>query len=114
MENIIAIELFRNISSNPALKIFYWKDYYGKEINFVVMENLTVKELIGVSFISNEIDIEEREIDSMVKGSKIFKTDNIKLITWKFEGEKNINGKKIKFIPLRKFFLYGKDMQLIQ
>jgi len=111
MENIIAIELFKNVSSNPALKIFYWKDYYGKEIDFVVMENLVVKELIGISFISNEMDIEEREIDSMVKGSKIFKTDNIKLITWKLECEKNINGKKIKFIPLWKFLLYGKDMQ---
>jgi hypothetical protein len=49
MENIVYLELLREINNHPLFSFYYWKDYQGKEVDFVVKEGLKVKQLIQVT-----------------------------------------------------------------
>ena len=104
MENLVAIELLRRKESHP-LEIYYFKDYQGREVDFVIKEGLKVKQLIQVTYASERDEIEKREIRSLLKASELLKCKNLLVITWDYEGEEEIRGKKIKFLPLWKFLL---------
>lgn len=36
IENLVAINLFREALMNPLIEIYYWRDYVGHEVDFVV------------------------------------------------------------------------------
>ncbi len=92
---------------NNEFELFYFKDSQGREVDFVIKEGLRVKELIQVTYASGRDEIEGREIKSLVKAAELFKKDRPKLlvITWNLEGEEEVKGKRIKFIPLWKWLL---------
>ncbi|OIQ06384.1 MAG: hypothetical protein AUK59_00070 [Candidatus Altarchaeum sp. CG2_30_32_3053] len=50
IENAVAIELYRRRAINPRIKIYYWKDYYQREVDFILKEGIEVKELIQVCY----------------------------------------------------------------
>jgi len=106
MENLVAIELQRKKSYlYPNIEIYYWKDHYGREVDFVVKENLKVKELIQVCYDIEDFTTKERELKSLVKASKELKCKNLKVITWDYESKDKFKGKSIKFVPLWKWLL---------
>ncbi|MCD6482806.1 MAG: ATP-binding protein, partial [Candidatus Aenigmarchaeota archaeon] len=107
MENVVFLELLRKTNEKPLLNIYYWKDYQQREVDFVVKEGLRIKQLIQVTYASSLDEIEKREINALIKASEIFKKDKpeLKVVTWDYEDEKEIKGKKIKFIPLWKWLL---------
>ncbi len=108
MENLVAIELERKKSYWFAnQEIYYWKDYQQREVDFVVTDGLRVKQLIQVTYASGRDEVEQREIRSLLKAAEIFKRDRPELlvVTWDYEAEEEIGGKKIKFVPLWKWFL---------
>ncbi|MEK7169103.1 MAG: ATP-binding protein [Patescibacteria group bacterium] len=87
-ENMVYIELKKQ---NPA--IYYWKG--KREIDFVTMNpKLT---FYNVSY-TNEIN--EREITGLIEGLKEFNADYGIILTKNYSDTKNIDGKKIEFIPL--------------
>jgi len=100
MENAVFLELKRK-----KLETFYWKDYQGNEVDFVVKEGLKIKQLIQVTYANDKDEINEREIKALLKASKELKCKNLLCITWDFEGEEKIDGKKVKFLPLWKWLL---------
>ena len=100
MENAVFLELKRK-----KLETFYWKDYQGNEVDFVVKEGLKIKQLIQVTYANGKDEINEREIKALLKASKELKCKNLLCITWDFEREEKIDGKKIKFVPLWKWLL---------
>jgi predicted AAA+ superfamily ATPase len=105
MENVVAIELKRRI---PLLEIYYWREYRkaeGKEVDFVVRENFSVKQLIQVTYASNRNEVEKREIEALIKASGLLKCDDLLFITWDYEDVVEISDKKIKFVPLWKWLL---------
>ena len=108
MENLVAIELERKKSYWFAnQEIYYWKDYQQREVDFVVTDGLRVKQLIQVTYASGRDEVEQREIRSLLKAAEIFKRDRPELlvVTWDYEAEEEIGGKKIKFVPLWKWLL---------
>ena len=106
MENTVAVELLRRKSYQQSDKeIFYWKDYQGKEVDFVIKEGTSVKELIQVTYASGRDEIEGREIKSLIKASNELKCKNLEIITWDYEDEMKIDGKTIRCIPLWKWLL---------
>ena len=105
MENIVFLELLRKTNENPLLEFFYWKDYQGREVDFVVKESLRVKQLIQVTYASARDEIDKREIRSLIKASELLKCRNLLCITWDYEAEEKFKGKRIKFIPLWKWLL---------
>ncbi|RLJ02612.1 MAG: AAA family ATPase, partial [Candidatus Aenigmatarchaeota archaeon] len=105
MENTVFLELLRKTNEKPLMEIFYWKDYQGREVDFVVKEGLKVKRLIQVTYADDKDEINEREIKSLIKGSELLKCEDLLCITWDFEDEEKVEGKKIKFVPLWKWLL---------
>ena len=108
MENTVALELIKKTKKDPTLDIFYWKDYSQHEIDFVVKEHTNIKELIQVSYVASEIELNNREIKSLIKGSHVFNTSNLKIITWDLEKELKVKNKTITLIPLWKWLLQHK------
>ena len=108
MENLVAIELLRRKSYwNSNLEIYYFKDHQQREVDFIVKEGLRVKQLIQVSYASARDEIEKREIKSLLKAIEIFSKDKPEaiVITWDYEAEEEIKGRKIMFVPLWKWLL---------
>ncbi len=109
MENSVAVELSRRKEFTPA-EFYYFKDSQGREVDFVLKEGLNVRQLIQVTYANARDEIEEREIKSLLKASELLKCRNLLCITWDYEGEERIKGKKIKFLPLWKWLLRNNNL----
>ena len=105
MENVVAIELLRRKSTNIASEIYYWKDRQQREVDFVLKEGQTIRQLIQVTYSSGRDDIERREIEGLIKASKELKCSDLLVITWDYEEEAEIKGEEIRFVPLWKWLL---------
>ncbi len=105
IENLVFLELLRKTNENPLMEIFYWKDYQGREVDFVLKEGLKVKQLIQVTYASARDEIERREIKALLKASSLLKCRNLLCITWDYEDEEKIKRRRIKFLPLWKWLL---------
>lgn len=103
MENLVAVELRRRVA--PEGEIYYWKDHQQREVDFVLKKGLAVKQLIQVTYSSDRAEIEKREINGLIKASKELKCNDLLVITWDYEEEEEINGKKVRFLPLWKWLL---------
>jgi predicted AAA+ superfamily ATPase len=101
MENTVAIELLRRFEYN----IFYWKDNFGREVDFVVKNGKDIDELIQVTYANAVEDVNIRELRSLVYASSIFKCHKLKVITWDLEDQYDFNGHTIEFVPLWKWLL---------
>ncbi len=102
MENAVFLELLRR---KGDYDIFYWKDYQQREVDFVISANGKPTSLVQVTYVSHKDELEERECSSLLLASKELHCNNLLVITWDYEAEEKINGKKIKFIPLWKWLL---------
>ncbi len=105
MENIVAVELKRRKAPGNSFEVFYWKDHQQNEVDFLVKRGAKVEQLIQVTYANDIEDLKEREARSLLKASKELKCKNLIVITWEYEAEDKIKGKKIKFIPLWKWLL---------
>ncbi|GAH73111.1 unnamed protein product, partial [marine sediment metagenome] len=88
-----------------ALEIYYWKDRQQRKVDFVLKEELAVRQLIQVTYSSGRAEIEKREINGLIKASEELKCNDLLVITWDYEEEEEINGKKIIYTPLWKWLL---------
>lgn len=104
METLVAVELKRRFPHGKT-KIFYWKDYTGNEVDFVLKEGIKVRELIQVTYASGKDEIEKRETRALLKASEELRCKNLKIITWDYEDEETIGGRKIRYIPMWKWLL---------
>lgn len=105
IENLVAIELFRRKNySQTNTEIFYWKDHYQREVDFIVKEE-KVKQLIQVCYQITEKS-KKRGVEALIKSSEDLRCTNLLVITWDYEGEEKIKGKKITFTPLWKWLLF--------
>lgn len=107
MENLVVIELLRRKSTNSALEIYYWKDHQQREVDFVLKEELEIRQLIQVTYSSGRDDIERREIKGLLKASEELNCNNLLVITWDYEEEEEEekNGRRVRFLPLWKWLL---------
>ena len=56
----------------------------GKEVDFVIMEENKVTELINVAYASSREDVPDREILGMTKASNELKCKKMSIITWDY------------------------------
>jgi len=106
-ENIIFLELRRRQTENPDLEVYYWKDVHHREVDFVIKEKLHVKQLIQVSWDTNQPRVRERETRSLLKAMEEFNLFESLVITEDQEFEEKAKDKRIIFIPLWKWLLKG-------
>ena len=106
MENLVAVELRRRISYwHPGSEIYYWKDNRDREVDFVLKDGPGVKQLIQVTYSSGRDEINRREIRSLLKASAELGCKELLVITWDYEDELVVDGKRIKCLPLWKWLL---------
>ncbi|MCX6690776.1 MAG: ATP-binding protein, partial [Methanoregula sp.] len=102
-ENAVALELLRREDYDTTLH--YWKDRFGKEVDFVVKTGTDVKQLIQVCYEIAHPDTKERETSAIIRASKELECDNLLVITGDYEGTEEVHNKTIQFIPLWKWLL---------
>lgn len=107
MENMVAVELKRKACLDPNTEIYYWKDYSGKETDFVIKRRRKITRLIQVCWDISDSKTREREIKGLLASMKEFKLKKGLIITSDYEGLEIINRKEIRFIPLWKWLLKG-------
>ena len=106
MEEVVSIELLRKKSYFFSyLSIYYWKDTSGREVDFLIEENGKVKQLIQVTYVSDKNDIKDREVANLIVASSELHCNDLLVITWDYEAEEKVKGKKIRFTPLWKWLL---------
>jgi predicted AAA+ superfamily ATPase len=102
-ENTVVLELLRRSDNNTS--IYYWKDRFGKEVDFVVRAGDTVRELVQVCYDVEYPDTKAREVNALLRASEELKCDDMMVVTGGYEGEEQVKGKIIKFLPLWKYLL---------
>ncbi|MCG2826956.1 MAG: ATP-binding protein [Thermoplasmatales archaeon] len=106
IENIVGLELMRRKHYlNPTLEIRYYLGRNKREVDFVVSEGFSVKELIQVCYDPSDIYTRKREKEGLIEASKELKCKDLKIITWDYEDEETIDSKRIVYIPLWKWLL---------
>ncbi len=106
MENVVFLELLRKKEMHDKkTDIYFWKNYQGEEIDFILREGNTVRELIQVSFSLGSFDTKKRELGSLIKASEELKCHNLTLITWEESKKEKFMNKIIEIIPLWKWLL---------
>ncbi len=105
MENVVAIELLRRKHYfNPALDVYYWQDRTRREVDFVVVEGFRVRELIQVCY-DLDYNTRKRELDALLKASRELGCNNLRVVTWDYEGVGEVDGRRVEFAPLWKWLL---------
>ena len=101
MENLVAVELHRRKSYYEGDDVFYWKDHQQREVDFVLIRERKVSELIQVSYASGEEGIKDREFKGLLRAAVELGCGNLKVITWDYEGDVG----NVKCVPLWKWLL---------
>jgi predicted AAA+ superfamily ATPase len=102
-ENAVALELLRRSDNNTSIN--YWKDRFGKEVDFVIKAGDTVRELVQVCYDVEHPDTKAREVNALLRASEELKCDDMMVVTGGYEGEERVKGRIIKFVPLWKYLL---------
>ncbi len=100
MENLVFLELKRG-----GKDIYYWKDFKHREVDFLIKDGLKVKQLMQACYMIEDEKTKKREIAGLLEAMKEFKLKNGLIITWDYEGEERIEGKRIVYKPLWKWLL---------
>ncbi|MBU4561958.1 DUF4143 domain-containing protein, partial [bacterium] len=103
-ENLVFLELKRRNK-----EIYYWKSKKGKEVDFLIKKGLNIEEAIQVSYNLNYKKTLDREIESLLIAKDEFNIEYLSIITEDEETEKEIEGVKIKIIPLWKWLLINRN-----
>ena len=109
IENITFLKLKEKMLKTPELEIFYWKDQYHREVDFVLKERHKVQQLIQVCWNIEDAKTKNREIRSLIKAMDEFDIKEGLVITEDYEDEEKEKGKKIKYIPLWKWLVENRD-----
>lgn len=73
----------------------YWRDYQGREVDFVVKEGPKVARLVQVTYASDREGVGRREAE--------LGCNELLTITWDYEGEEETGGgRMVRYVPLWK------------
>jgi predicted AAA+ superfamily ATPase len=100
MENIVFLRLRREMLKSPQLEIFYWKDQHHREVDFVLKEELKVKQLIQICWDVSSPQTKKREVSALLKAMEELNLKEGIIITEEYEAEDLFDEKKIIYIPL--------------
>ncbi|MBE0433997.1 ATP-binding protein [candidate division WOR-3 bacterium] len=104
-ENMVAVELLRRQSGNPAIELYYWKNALHEEVDFVIKRNTAIDQLIQVCYDIDDPDTKKRELRALVKAGNELKCRKLMVITEDHEGTETFKKKQIQFVPLWKWLL---------
>lgn len=105
-ENVVAVELLRR-SHVENSKFYFWKNDQHHEVDFVVKQGNTIKELIQVCSDPSKVSTKEREVRSLINGSVALGCKRLIVITDSVEKNEKQDwygvSRDIEYIPLWKW-----------
>jgi predicted AAA+ superfamily ATPase len=105
MENLVAIELKRDIENSKHIdELYYWKND-NSEVDFLIRKGIKFEELIQVCKTVEDKSTLEREISGLIQASEDVACDKLMIITWNERGQIKKDGKMINIIPLYEWLL---------
>ena len=107
-ENAVYLELRRR--KKTTHEIYYYRNKDGSESDHVITEGLKVKTIIQVTSDIDSEKTKEREINGLVQCAKETSLKEGLIITKDKGGHEEVEGIKIKFVPLRKWLLEEKEI----
>ncbi len=105
MENMVFLELARRRAIDPAMELYYWRDYQEREVDFVVKRGPKVESLVQVTYASEMDEIDRREVRGLIKGRELMRNGKLQVITWDVDAVEDVQGSTVTFIPLWKWLL---------
>ena len=99
-ENTVATSLIRR-----GFDLYYWKTKRQEEVDFVVKKGTKVLQLIQVSYNLDSINTKHREIKALGKAMRMFGIKEGIVITNELEGQEQIDGGTVLYVPLWKWLL---------
>lgn len=103
MEQAVFHKLYAKSVWDPRFELSYWKDYLGNEVDFVMLYNKEVKELIQVTYAVTASDIAERETKALAKAAKALNLTSGTLVTWDVAETKTLDGITVFYVPFEKW-----------
>lgn len=105
VETIVFLELKRRLASRSGAEMYYWKDPYHREVDFLIKEGTEVSDLIQVCWDVSDEKTKKRELSSLTKALVEFRLTRGRVITEEQEGEEMVGGLTIEYIPLQHWLL---------
>jgi hypothetical protein len=105
MENLVFLELKRRQERSLGMEIYYWKDYDGREVDFIIKKGRKISQAIQVTYITDINDLDKREAEGIVRAHKKLNCSEELIITWDCEGSIKADGISIRLMPLWKWML---------
>lgn len=99
MENLVFVELVKR-GAKPNNELFYYKTRNDREVDFVIKDGITIKELIQVCYDVDNKDTKQREVDALIEAGKELKVTKLSVLTWNEKQTVEKNEMTIHFIPL--------------
>ncbi|HOK56345.1 MAG TPA: ATP-binding protein [bacterium] len=107
-ENAVAVELKR-YEMEGKIKLYYWKNEKGEEIDFVVRKGTDTISLIQVAYEISDIKTKKREIRALLKGKEELRCENLIILNNEYKAEEEIKWfgikGRVKFIPFWEWFI---------
>ncbi|MEM4569559.1 MAG: ATP-binding protein [Thermofilaceae archaeon] len=103
MENAVAVELVRR-----GWELRYWREYgrrEGREVDFVLIQGLKVRQLVQVTYASSRSEVKGRELEALRKAGEELGCRDALIITWDYEGREEFEGLEVRYTPLWKWLL---------
>ncbi len=107
LENLVFLSLMQK-GFKPNKDIFYYSEN-GSEVDFLIKDGKRVLSLIQCCFDISDYQTKERELKSLIRAGENLGCSDFRVITYDYESEERIDGKRVKYIPLIRFLLEGSD-----
>ncbi|MDG6224068.1 MAG: ATP-binding protein [Candidatus Thermoplasmatota archaeon] len=104
-ENALALEFLRMTGFDTRIKLDYWKDTYGREVDFVLKTEGKVRLLVQSCVNLSDPQTGKRELDSIVRASEQLQCDNMLIVTQDMDSSIEWNGKTVRVIPLWRYLI---------
>ncbi|MEW6417783.1 MAG: ATP-binding protein [Nitrospirota bacterium] len=100
LENLVFIEIKRR-----GYEYYYWKDI--KECDFIIKDDISIKDAIQVTFSLSKPDTAKRELEGLISALKEFGLKRGIILTHNEFDTKKIDGKTIEVMPVWYWLLNG-------
>lgn len=115
-ENAIAVAL-RKRELNNDIRLYFWKNEQGEEVDFLVFRDRAVRELVQVCWNLTSRKTYDREVRALIKASVELRCQSLTIITEREEREEkaswNGDTATIQIVPLWKWLMRNEQPEAV-
>lgn len=104
-ENAVYLELLRRQFANSDLELYFWKDAYHQEVDFIVKEKNKISQMIQVAWNIDDPRTKKRELTALAKATAELGPAEMIVITGEKSGREVFDSLSVDYIPLAKWLM---------